>query len=857
MYITSIELTRFIPMGHGGITYFKGTVASVLTTILAQNGIGKSSLLRELSPYPAVRSDYGPNGKKVVTIHHEGSEYCLTSDFSNRQKAHSFVKDGNELNLSGNTDTQEDLVEHHFGLTSSIWSLMTNTYQISKMGRQDRKNFFMAIHPFNLTLLYDHHRSVASQIRQFSNNIKLMQERHVTIKSQLLDPYHIENCRKDKANLEQFGVMLDQAIFCIDQDAERHKSSDIYKELVNARKLDLDTARTMIEAQLKEIQVIKTLYPELHTVGEEVWSTIKDYEATIAQERALVETHEQHAAYLKNEIEQFQSLWTSNSEDSLEDLIKRFEYLKTKKESLVVDPTIPIIDTVTLHTLELEDHPLLNDWVIQFKASGVEAWPDEKLREYDRKISERILQKLTLEQRIAGYQQRLDVLATRRLKESEYSYPKSCVIQCEMKQALLSVLARTDTEIQQLTSEMSQVSKELIEVTSQLESLQKAIEGPRSGVPLIKKIEALICKQAYGNFILDNKDLCLVLNTNPHSILYNTVKLIQNSKLYHERCDVDKECTMLAVRITTLENAHIPSKEVLMKTLEEKQLRHDLTLRKIDTIEWKIAAQQEQYQHLVQFQTILTKIISMSESFQKYYQFKLIERHLEFDSMMKHYYTEKRRWVNEQLLTIDRILKTQDGLLTRLNDEVLPTLQTLTKKREQWMTVVSALSPTDGGLPHTYLVRFINGIITLANSYIKSVWSYDMEIDLIDEQSSLEFDLPFTLYKNAHVKDLGIGSNGQQAIFDMALNLAIAQYHGYGTKYPLKYDEMDAALSPHHRTKMLEWINLITRKGIAKQIFWVNHHASLYSGFTDNKFWVLSEDNIVLPAVYNEHVEIR
>lgn len=857
MKILSIELERFRPMMHGGITYFKGDVASLLTTILAQNGVGKSSLLRELSPYPAARPDYDTDGKKVITVSHEHSHYVLTSDFSNRQKAHSFVRDGVEENLSGATETQKDLVEHYFGLSQVIWDLMNQKYRISRMKPQERKSLLMTIHPSNLLFLQDHHKNVLSQLRAFTANIKLMQERHVAIKSKLLNEQHIAKHRQTKLDLEQYNILLDQVLFCIDQNSQMYYDSEDYSRYTGIKDIDPNAVAASFASLLRKAQYIKVAYPELHHVGNDIESVMKEYTSYIAQAQLLMETHEQHATYLKSELDQFQSLWGSQSEESLEELIARAEYLKAKRDSLTTSPEIPVVDTITLQTLENEDHPMLNEWILTFKTMGVDAWPDEKIRDQQAKISESTLKLHSLGMMLGELTERLDQIANRRLQESKYSYPSACVAQCEMKQALINLLAHTDAEVQDLQNKQKRTVEEYDREMLVKTSLEKDLVGPLSGVPVIKKIEDLILKQAYENYLLGNKPLHSVLNENPHSILYRTIQLINNSKTFHERSEVEKDYLILSAKINALEKAHIPSKEVLMKTLQEKQSKHADTLEKIDSVDRSLRTKQAQYTHLLEFRDLLQKVTTASDNFTKYYKYKCIEQHLAFNKMLRGEYVQQKTWIQEQLRAIDITLKEQDGLLTRLNDEVLPTLAMLTKKRETWSIVASALSPTDGGIPHVFLVRFINAIVAIANQYIKTVWAYDMSIDLLSEEKSLDFDFAFTIYKHAHINDIGKASDGQKAIIDLALNLAIIQYRQYGLQYPIKYDEVDSALSEHHRAKLIDLINTISRKGIVHQIFLVNQYASLYSGFTDNKFWVIHSEGILLPQTYNEHVEIR
>ena len=100
MYIKSIELSKFIPFGLAQIRKLQATFHSQIQIFIGTNGSGKTSLLNELHPLPAIRSSYKKQGYKKLIVEHEGNEYILTSDFSDKTKAHSFIKNGEELNLT-------------------------------------------------------------------------------------------------------------------------------------------------------------------------------------------------------------------------------------------------------------------------------------------------------------------------------------------------------------------------------------------------------------------------------------------------------------------------------------------------------------------------------------------------------------------------------------------------------------------------------------------------------------------------------------------------------------------------------------------------------------------------------------
>ncbi len=76
-------------------------------------------------------------------------------------------------------------------------------------------------------------------------------------------------------------------------------------------------------------------------------------------------------------------------------------------------------------------------------------------------------------------------------------------------------------------------------------------------------------------------------------------------------------------------------------------------------------------------------------------------------------------------------------------------------------------------------------------------------------------------------------------------------------KYPIYLDEPDAALDVMHRQKLLEFLSKLVNQKIISQLFIVNHNMHLTSGFNDSEVICLSNNNIVTPAIYNQHVSIE
>jgi ABC-type transporter Mla maintaining outer membrane lipid asymmetry ATPase subunit MlaF len=75
-------------------------------------------------------------------------------------------------------------------------------------------------------------------------------------------------------------------------------------------------------------------------------------------------------------------------------------------------------------------------------------------------------------------------------------------------------------------------------------------------------------------------------------------------------------------------------------------------------------------------------------------------------------------------------------------------------------------------------------------------------------------------------------------------------------KYPLMLDEPDEGCDPAHSDKLLEFICMLSNSGMVKQMFVINHNAPFFSGFNNIETICLSDENIVLPPKYNDHITL-
>jgi DNA repair exonuclease SbcCD ATPase subunit len=214
--------------------------------------------------------------------------------------------------------------------------------------------------------------------------------------------------------------------------------------------------------------------------------------------------------------------------------------------------------------------------------------------------------------------------------------------------------------------------------------------------------------------------------------------------------------------------------------------------------------------------------------------------------------TEEKNRYTIRLRELEQILQEQNNLQNQLDTLVLPTLKELEDKLTDYTSVEAALSPTTG-IPHAYTLQYLNQIISLVNLFLDKVWTYDMRLYELDINKPIDFRFKINI-KGYQVPDISICSDGQRAMIDLAFCLALMAHMGILDQYPIYFDELDASLDRQHRFKMMELMNELVEHKDINQLFLI-HHTNM-DGFSNCSTLCLSTENITVPAVYNEHVEI-
>ena len=359
MFWKSVTLDNYIPFTHSGIKHvdidFSRCANAV--AILGGNGSGKSSLLRALTPYPSVRTDFGPGGRIVKVLSHNGKIYELTSDFSNSGSPHSFKCDDVELNLSGTTETQKDLVEEHFGITKLIDDLLIGDFSICDMSKAERRSLFSSLYPGDLSFVIDYYKKVCSSIRACGNQLKLLKSREATLRSSLIDADERVRLDRFRENALNFVNTIDKDILRIEENIKIYSANNVESDLTPERLAGLKDEVINLKKKILRNYMIYGIRQKIKdNPGPVSIEEIGDEHAVIAsvtRERISVLTSQ--LSSIRDELNSFIACREmSKSFDEKDNLEKRYKQLQSdlssvsdligKEAPVTVDPNY--IDTV-------------------------------------------------------------------------------------------------------------------------------------------------------------------------------------------------------------------------------------------------------------------------------------------------------------------------------------------------------------------------------------------------------------------------------------------------------------------------------------------------------------------------------
>ena len=836
MKIISLELIGYLRLALTGINYLKIIPESKLQLILGTNGSGKSSLLYELSPLPALSNSFSKGGSKTIILEHNKNYYELSSNFTNGNK-YSFLKNSEELNPGYTITVYKDLVKKEFNLTAEVHEVLLGLQTFHSMSVLERRNWFTNLSNLDYNYAISYYMKLKEQLRDIQGAIKLNQSRLVQESDKLLNPNEENDYRLKIVELNKLLAML------LDMKSPMATSREYNTTMVSST-----------ESKIRDVVNQLTTSIKLFT-NEENYRSIQDidnaiinYQASINHYSLLVDTTCKTIESKQKTLDALAktNLSSINDTDSYIASINSEIALLTKQlkfSTSYIDPKeqLQALTTIYDNLVDIFTHIEVNPMTSFINGSvnrEISQLSYTALLETQSSLAKDIFITETEVNKYSMKKKELDHFkAHNRVECPKCTHTWYQGYDDQTYDITLKELQKYTTKLTTITASNVKLQDDLLRYKNYL-SLQKSYIDIATNWKILSPLWLHI-KTSEKFF------------TNPKSIV---------NDLDQYRQDI-----LIAIQIATLD---IKLKEVL-------ELKEVVTKNQLSTLEDLIKESTELNDNL---HTYNSKIISNKASISKLNNYKetianvsrmkaaiellLKEREDRINDVIKSYRLET---LNELIQIVQLELTKREQLISKIDVQkaVITNLELQVKeytaKAELLKIAVKELSPSEG-LIAKGLTGFINHFTKQMNIFIASIWQYPLEILPIQaNDDSLDLDYKFIIRVNDtyNAPDVSKGSLGMKEVIDIAFKIISMQYLNL-SDYPLYLDEPAHNLDMVHKAAMFKMINDLVASNFS-QVFMISHFENSYGSIKNMDLTVLCRNNIVLPkdAIANKVTIIK
>lgn len=840
MIITHITITNFKPMMHGGIHRLDIDITSDTLCVIGNNGSGKSTLLGELHPFPAISSNYASEGGKCLHLTHNEHTYIVSSNFYKKEIRHSFVKDGKEINLSGTSGVQTELCYKEFNINGAIKTLLNGVVDLGTMVVTNRKKFLMSCYPTDLSFVLEQHQQIKSKLTAVKTNLKMLHNRLGELEQKTIPEEAYALLHKTLEELDGFKQRIIKAQTLYEAELSKVVSDSLYDP--DAPALDTDCLNNQILSLCKRVSSVYRQNPKI--ISEDCKKRLVQLETSkhhLQEQKTTVGTEIEDIVH---EINRFEQL---SKEVAADHVMKQSEYIFLLEIELAhivkkIDPKLPILDG----SLKIDINQLKEIFI--------------SLSQYNQILSPSEFQTLEEEVRqvsaeVAGYQMEISYLKhqqeqlVKQLEGSKLSeFKLGCIESCPARE-------NAEKTQRQYKKELTGLTDKLLDISEKLKKGQLFLQKNKTKYDENKVIQPWVIKALTLLEPLNLKNCCSRIIKQPVDTLNYITRLFENQEFYNNKINLQEELRRASERLHTMQLARTEKQELLKKLDPGKGDR-------LDTLRTKYAEIKEQLDDITIRYSLYSKLNECTTTFEHLeqstvhtIQVEATNRKAKWLSKALEEIAKILRIVEDEQLNIKTSIKQQESIQIRIHQEIKPNIEELSSSQERLLVLEKALSPING-IPHEYMVNFMNQVIHYANIFIQQVWNYDMELLKLNVDEPMDYSFPVQLFGDSVLKDISWLSRAQTELVNVAINWALFKVMDLGTKYPMKLDEADAGFTPYHRTKLLELLSGMVGEELY-QLILVNHHNTLFSGFANAQICVLSEEGIALPAEYNQNIKIN
>lgn len=825
MYYRFIKLKGFKRLVLSGCDEISVEFTDPLQVVLGTNGIGKSSLLDEISPLPADPSDFHKHGYKIVHIDHQGKHYVLSSHFQPSTN-HSFVIDGVEENPGGTKTVQERLAREHFNYSTDINALLKGSLKFTSMDSAKRKDWFIRMCDTNYEYAIKAYNKMREKHRDVVGTIKMTTKRLVTESEKLIEDKEQVRLREEVSKLHELLNFL----------LERRKPLDKEPEAI-------EHEHELLSRELK--QLARTLDNTLNATGALTLDIdgydqyIDELNESITRTQAYLEKFSQEAKRNQSKIDVLQRAAAQN----IASLKNKCQDLQAKLDEQSKQLLITGMNQNHRPDLALESLYPIREHLIEI-FSSIPSNSDKRYSSQALNDAKEQLQSLMKKRNLCSEAQehRRQKLAH---MQKHKDHPDLACPKCEHRFSA----NYSAHEHERLQKEFDHFEKYLHEeLNVQLKAQETFIEKCTQYAQWFRQYHQITkgtpYLQPYWDYLADKEILTLSPLSGSHEL--NAIE--QDLKLQVIRVEYLNELKATHELLQALENVGEADLNQLIET--NKQITQDMeneTSKLIELGKKRTQAMNERAS-LKKIHVLREEIEStLKQSRQLGLEYK--------EQLRRQYFNSAVRELQSALASREHrlnALKLQQGVV----DNITKQLAEYKQDEEALSLLVRELSPTEGVIAEG-LMGFMKRFIAYVNSLIGAVWTYPMVIKSSEftENSSIDLDYKFPMLVKGDRprKDIRDGSTGMKEIVDFAFMLGAMKFLRL-ENYPIFLDEFGSAMDSIHKTNSVQLIKRLMDHNAFSQIFMISHDYMQYTALANAQVCVLCADNIVTPEKYNQHV---
>lgn len=833
MKILSLELSGYKRLALRKINYIKITPESKIQLILGTNGSGKSSLLKEMTPLPAVPAEYIKGGFKIIEISHRNNHYILKSLFHSTGTKYHFIKNGIDLlGDGGNGAVYKDHVLQEFGITSDIHEVISGVSRFSDMEIGVRRKWITRLSHEDYTYAIKYYNRIKDQLKGAVEVIKLLQQRSVQESDKLLTPEEENRYRED------IRVLSDTLTYFLEMKTPVEKS---YQEaMAEIHHLDRDLANYTNEAQRLRAQYVGT-GSNSDTIGM-LRNLLVSYRADGQTQQALLDI----VAKEMDEVDKTMHSLKNSNVQSFEEIDQVIDQtaidIHQNGQMLVhgdlqfVQPSVSLsaLKSIYEHLVEI----LLN-------------MSSDKERKYSLSYHISLKDKLQVaEGAIEENEKKLLLLQSRsrelvHLKEHGDTTCPKCSHQW-YKGFDEKLYNQITQQIELGTRSTDSIRAQIKEFESEIEKTSAYLASSREYRNIAQNIPDL---QPLWDYIME-EDLIF---DNPRQIVTVLEEIKEDLALHvkiGELKDRQKQAINLKLSLSKDQQVSQSKLQVKHQELEEKLYQSNLKLRESRR---KCHDVQERIVTLERIEALKIVLTNQLEARNKS---KSVLHDLHRREVLNACINETRKELTkrEQVLSSVNI---QKALVADINNQI----SEQTEKVEILNLIQKELSPKEGLIARG-LSGFINHFVGQMNTFIKKIWLYPLEIVPIapdpDEDVDLDFKFEVRINDDNTIPDIKKASSGMKEVIDLAFSFVSMVAMGMAD-FPIYLDEFGKAMDAAHRQNAFHFItNLLTTSNFS-QIFMISHYEDSYGGLANTDVTVLCDENVQLTkgSYFNKHVVLN